>query len=551
MRRPPAISLPRAGLALLVALLALAPVASVLGTAVGTAAAVPDARLQISGVTVTPDAPTTDEPVTVTATVQLSAGSSATAEIERVSLRNQTTTLARAEKPGSLSPGDSLTVDLVTAFGDRGRKELTLVAVANSSTAGETVRVRRPVTIVVRRSPPGLDVTVPDPVAGVESRVTVTVSNPGANAISDVEVTLPGPSAVERRASIPTLAAGATDTVNLSIRPERGEQALVVSTAYTTSTGARDVTRRRVVLNAPPLREEVGVAVTRVPPPEDDGGNANVAALVSGAVGLGGSGGSGALQNQQDGEATTERVRVAVTNFGNAPLENVVVRPRAGDRRLPRRYVGRLAPGETGTVTVDLSSVEESATVVAVANYTVAGTGPAGGRDADVRDADARARQGSARGTYQFRQPTGEIRVTDVSLSFTDDGRLRISGNAGNVGTAPVSGVVVAMGANTHVEPAYPGRTYFVGTVEGSEFAPFELTADVDAQNATELPIRVTYVVNGEERTRTVTLPYDQSLAPSERKRGGLFSLGAAPLAGLGVAAALAVAGPLLYRRHR
>lgn len=549
MRRSPPISLRPPGLALLVTALILAPAAPTLGTA----AAVPDARLTISDVATAPDAPTTGEPVTVSPTVQLSAGSAATVEIERVLLRNDTTTLASAAGPGSLSQGDSLTVDLVTEFTAPGRKDLTLVAVGNSSTANETVRVERPLTVVIRESPPGLDVTVPDPVAGVESRVTVAVSNPNANALSDVEVTLGGDRAVEKRATAPTLPSGATTSVNLSMRPREGEQSVTVTTAYTTSTGVRDVTRRRFIVDAAPLREDVGVAVTRAPPPEDEGGDADLASLLGGGGLAGGGGqGDGALRSEGDAEGSTDRVRVAVTNFGNVPVENVVVRPRAGEQRLPRGSVGRLAPGETGSAPVDLSAVEGSATVVATANYTVAGTGPAGSRDADVRDADARAREGSARGTFELRRPTGEVRVTDVSLSFADDGRLQVSGNAGNIGTAPVDGVVVSMGENEHVGPAYPGRSYFVGTVDGSEFAPFELTADVDAANATEIPVRVTYVVDGEERTRTATLPYDRSLEPPTRNRGGLFSLGAAPLAGLGLGVALLVVGlPFAYLRRR
>lgn len=546
MRRFPAISPARLGIALLVIALVLAPVAPVLGTA----AAVPDARLTISNVATAPDAPTTGEPVTVSPTVQLSAGSAATVEIERVLLRNDTTTLASADGPGSLSQGDSLTVDLVTEFDRRGQKDLTLVAVGNSSTANETVRVERPLTVVIRESPPGLDVTVPDPVAGVEGPVTVTVSNPNANAVSDVEVTLGSDRAVGKRATVPTLPSGATATVNLSMRPREGEQTVTVSTAYTTSTGTRDVTRRRLVVDAAPLSEDVGVAVTRAPPPAEQETDGGLASLLGGGGLAGAAGGQddGALRSEGDAEGSADRVRVVVTNFGNAPVEDVVVRPSAGEQRLPRGSVGRLAPGETGSVTVDLSAVEGSATVVATANYTVAGTDAAGSRDADVRD-DARSREGSARGSFELRRPTGEVRVTDVSLSFTDDGRLRVSGNAGNIGTAPVDGVVVSMGGNEHVQPAYPSRSYFVGTVDGSEFAPFELTADVDAANATEVPVRVTYVVDGEERTRTATLPYDRSLEPPTQNSGGLLSLGTVPLAGLGLA--LLVGLPFAYLRRR
>jgi hypothetical protein len=552
MRRLPPISPPRVGLVLLVVALVLAPVVP----AVGAAAMVPDARLTISDVSTAPTAPTAGEPVTVSPTVSLSAGSAATVEIERVELRNDSTTLARAVGPGSLSQGDSLTVGLVTEFTDPGRKDLTLVAVGNSSTENETVRIERPLSLVVRDAPPRLEVTAPDPVAGVEGRVAVEVSNPSANAISDVQVTLEDDRAVRKRATVPTLAAGATTTVNLSMRPRTGEQPLVVKTAYTTSTGVRDVTERRVIVDAVPLREDVGVSVTRVPPPEQQQADGGLASLLGGVGGLagagGGGGGDGALQQEGGGEGTADRVQVAVTNFGNAPLEDVVVRPRAGDQRLPRGFVGRLAPGEEGTVVVDLSGVEGSATVVATANYTVAGTAPAGLRDADVGEADAQVREGSARGTFQYRQPTGEVRVTDVSLSFTDDGRLRVSGNAGNIGTAPVDGVVVSMGSNEHVSPAYPGRSYFIGTVDGSEFAPFELTADVDAENATEVPVEVTYVVDGEERTRAAALPYDRSLEPPGGDRGGPLSLGLTPLAGLGAAVALLVIGaPLAYLRRR
>jgi hypothetical protein len=127
-------------------------------------------------------------------------------------------------------------------------------------------------------------------------------------------------------------------------------------------------------------------------------------------------------------------------------------------------------------------------------------------------------------GTYDYAPASGEVRLTDVNLEFTDDGRLLVTGNTGNVGDAEVTAVVVAVGENEHVSPAYPQRDYFVGSVESSEFAPFELTADVDARNASEIPVRVTYRTGGEERSETLTLPYDPELAPEDRQRG--ISLG-------------------------
>ncbi|WP_380677783.1 hypothetical protein [Salinigranum sp. GCM10025319] len=94
-------------------------------------------------------------------------------------------------------------------------------------------------------------------------------------------------------------------------------------------------------------------------------------------------------------------------------------------------------------------------------------------------------------------------------MNLTADGDvLRISGNAGNVGRGSVTGLVLAVGTTDGSEPAYPQRDYFVGTVEGSEFAPFELTARVD-ENASSVPVVVTYAVDGDTREETVSLPLE------------------------------------------
>jgi hypothetical protein len=511
---------------------------------------VPDARFSFSNVAVAPGTPATGEPTTVTATVASSAGSPAPATVDRVLLRDGEETLAEAAGPGTLSPGDTVAVDLTTAFARPGSQDLTLVAVGTDAD-DERVRVQRPVRVPVRQSAPAVDVRVPDPVAGVESRVGVELSNPDGEAISDVTVTVEG-GAVDRRTSVPVLAAGATETVNLSVRPERGEQPVTVAVAYTTSTGRRTSTASEVTVTAAPLRADVGVAISRAPQEQQAAANPQLAALLGGGLGAaagGGGGGSGALQDEGDSEGQARRVAVEVTNFGNAPVADAVVRPRADNRSLPRRFVGDLAPGETGTVTVDLSAIDRSATLVAAVNYTVAGTGPPGAREANVADA-ARPVRGTARGTFSYDRPAGAIEVTDVALSFTDDGRLLVSGNAGNVGDAAVNGVVVSVGSNEHVTPAYPQRTYFVGTVDGSEFAPFELTADVDAGNASTIPVQVRYVVNGEERTRTEQLPYDRSLSTPDGSDGSL-PLGAVGLiAGIVVGLLLAGLG-LLARRRR
>jgi hypothetical protein len=490
------------------------------------ALAVPDARLVVSDVAVTPDAPVTGEPVTVTATVRNSGGSPSPVTVDEVRLRTDDgTTLAEAGGPGSLSAGETLTVDLVASFDEPGRYDLTLVAVGEDEN-DRRVTVRRPVTVVVEPSDPALEVAVDRAVAGVETRAAVTVSNPATTPVRDLLVTLETRGAIEDRRVVPTLAGGESTTVNVTFRPpEAGTAVLDVSLAYTTGTGERTDTEYVRQLRVDPLREDVGVAIS---PVSEDTQEVTDAGQLGALLG-----GGGATQQDDEGEDRPTRVSVEVTNFGNAPVREVVVTPRVDDRTLPRRAVDPLAPGESATVEVDLAGVAPGE-LVAETSYRVAD------------------RTGSASGRFDYRPPVGRVTVTDVALSFTEDGTLTVTGNAGNTGRAELTGVVVAVGESEGVSPAYPQRDYFVGTVEGSEFAPFELTADIDAESAESIPVHVRYTVDGEQRTRTVELPYDGDPAPSEqgRQRG----LGGLPvsLVALGVAGGLLVVGiPLLVLRSR
>lgn len=490
------------------------------------ALAVPDARLVVSDVSVVPDAPVTGEPVTVTATVRNSAGSPSPVTVDAVRLRTDDgTVLAEAGGPGSLSPGETLTVDLVTDFAEPGQYDLTLVAVGTDED-GERVTVRRPVTVVVEPSAPGIEIDVDRAVTGIETRAAVTVSNPSTAPVRDLLLTLDAPGAVVDRRVVPTLAAGDSETVNLTLRPpEPGPLRLGVSLAYTADTGVRtttDFTRR---VEVEPLREDVGVAVRPVTAdPQQATAPDQLGALL---------GGGGQATQQDDDEDRPTRVAVEVTNFGNAPVREVVVAPRAGNRTLPRRAVEPLAPGESATVDVDLAGIGP-AELVAETSYRVGN------------------RTGTATGRYDHRPPVGRVTVTDVALAFDEDGTLTITGNAGNAGRAELTGVVVAVGESDAVSPAYPGRDYFVGTIDGSEFAPFELTADVDPERADAIPVELRYTVDGEEHTRTIQLPYDGDPAPPEGSdRRSVGGLPVDPVA-VGVAIGLLVAGvPLVLLRLR
>jgi len=106
-----------------------------------------------------------------------------------------------------------------------------------------------------------------------------------------------------------------------------------------------------------------------------------------------------------------------------------------------------------------------------------------------------------------------------------------VTGNAANPGLGEVTGAIVAVGETEHVEPTYPAREYFVGTVPESEFVRFDLTADADHGNATTVPVTVTYLADGDPYERSVELEYDPQ-ADDEDEASGVPLSAVAAVAG-------------------
>ncbi|QAY21416.1 hypothetical protein EO776_11860 [Halorubrum ezzemoulense] len=128
------------------------------GFAVGGAAAVPDARITLTEVGVSPGAPTVDERATLNVTVSNSGGSDAAANLTTVRVRDADgDVLDSASGVGALSAGDSLDATLWTTFREPGEKRLTVEVVANQSTSGEFVTVSRDVVFEVRPTEVALD----------------------------------------------------------------------------------------------------------------------------------------------------------------------------------------------------------------------------------------------------------------------------------------------------------------------------------------------------------------------------------------------------------
>ncbi|WP_224332916.1 hypothetical protein [Haloprofundus halobius] len=385
----------------------------------------------------------------------------------------------------------------------------------------------------VADSEPQIELNATDFVAETQNRATVTLSNPTTTPIRNVTVTaaIRGGDAVVARQTVPVLDAGASEELPFVLLPrEAGDRRVTVRASYTAD-GEEATTRYRQSVPVRPLVDDVAVRVESV-----RSGDGQEGAQGQLGVLLGGGGGEGALQQSGDDEVQPGRIDVVVTNFGNAPIRDVVVVPVSNGTELPRQSVsGPLAPGDSARTTVDLRFVGQQNGVTFETRYRI------GERD------------GTARTEFPYDPASGSIVLTNVNLSMGPDGVLRITGNAGNPDDGPVTGVTVSVGDTEHVTPTYPIRDYFVGTVDGNEFAPFDLTAEVDRENATVVPVDVTYVANGVRYSETVELPYDRSLSPPERERGILSPLSTnvgslVALTGVSLAAVAALAA---VRRRR
>lgn len=439
--------------------------------------AVPDARFTVDDVTVSPETPTVDAPVTVDVTVANSVGSADAATVDSIELADGDETLAEATGVGALSAGDDVTVPLTTRFDEAGEHTL-MLRVTGTDSEGETVTISRPVTVVVEPGAPRVEPTTDRLVENTTSAVGLSVSNPTEATLRDIEVSVSGTglTGVVDRRIIASLEPGETANVTVEVRPDAaGEVILDTDLTYATAAGTAGSTSHSEILPVEPLEDAVSIRVSTAeePEPEDDGLGVDVPGVID-------SGGG-------DAESTGGDARVTVANTGNAPITDVVLEPRTDEGTLAAQPVATtLAPGSEETVAVSLERTPAEA-VTFEATYSVAGE-----RERVGTTIDRRAEQ--------------TVRVTGVDVELTDDTAV-ITGDVGNPGDGDVSGVVVAVEQAEGVEPAFPGRDFFVGAVEGDGFAPFELTATIDEENATTLPLTVQYLVDGDERTERVELP--------------------------------------------
>ncbi|WP_276258548.1 hypothetical protein [Haloglomus litoreum] len=591
-----------AGLSLSLLLAALAG-----SVAVGTATAQSDGdpHVSVPNVTVTPEQPTPGQRTELRTTVRVAESSPDSVKIEDIYIRPEgsANTLARAGDFGTVTPGGSLTVPLSVSFSDPGVKDLR-VYVRGESDDGDKVRLQYPVTVSVTEGGLRMNVVASEATVGEETPLAVNVSNGDRSEFRDLELTVAG-TALElddpRRLDA-TLGPGADRTFSYDATfTQTGDRRVGATLRYTTSTG-----ETRTLRDSTTVDVGTGVGIDVAVRNASVGGETPVAVTVTngqqtslGDIELTANGSNVRVESPRrfdadlaagaertftydatfpdqarstvaltlryttaDGERRTVRETATVDlGRGGAPVERPQVEVSVADAvpGAPRPVNVTVANGlenEVRQVRVVASSPEAEFEVTERVRSTLgAGSSATFRYPASVAESgsypvevtlvytdDGIRRRITREFDASFGAPAnpGEITLTGVEAVETGAG-LEISATASNVGSSDVEAVTVSVDGER-----VAAADYFVGGVDASDFASFTLSTAVDG-NVSTVPVQVSYVVDGVERSFTTEVPVQQAAPEPTRGGGG----GGLPLLPIAVVLVVVVAAVAVYRWRR
>lgn len=494
----------------LVVLVAALTVASVAVVGVAPAdGATADQFISLSSST-TPNQPTTESEFTFTTTFRSADASGGEAELTKIEVRDgpgeDATELAsrrfRDGQAPTLTPGSAVDQSFSLSLDEPGTRELYVTATFDVGV--ELVRTTYRTNLTVYRPAPGLQLSAEPTTAGERTNLSVDVANGLEGGIRDVDLSLAadGVDLDDESRVASSIAGGATTTFAFDATPETlGRKTVEVDLAYTTAEGTRRTVTRTVDVRfrSPSFDGDLGIA-------------AEVAPAIPGAdttLNL-------TLSNGLDRAIRQMEVRVAADGATIKDGRRVATGFTSGSQRTFTFGVSRETAGEQP--------------VEVVVSFTTA---------------DGIEGQVSETLTTTFDAPAnpGEVRLTGVSAT-SQGGELEISATAANVGSTDVSSVLVSVGEGASVA----ATDYFVGNVEGGDFASFTLTADL-AGNVSTVPVTVSYVVDDVRRSTTTEVRVERSVVAQPSRDGGGGSGSLPVIVGAVVLIVVLGAGLVYYRR--
>lgn len=449
-----------------------------------------------------PAQPTPGDNFTFTTRLTSPAESDEPYTVRRITVQNGTgddaAVLDEKTFVGRVDPGRTLASNLSIGFDDPGTKDLFVEVVAR--VGEEEVTFTTNTTVRVYEAVPRVEASANGTVPGEPTDLSVTVANGLDGSVSDVSLRLAADNVTfdESTRIASTVAAGAERTFAFTATPEAlGASDVEATLTYTAPDGTRRTTTE--TLDVRFRNPEVA-------------GSLDVATSVAPAL-----------------AGTETTLSVNVTNGLDQQIRQLAVEVESpGVTVVQNRRIGtQFASGAERTFSFRVASDELGAKeVTATITYTTA---------------NGVERQTTRTLSTTFTEPTnpGEIRLTGVE-AVVRGGQLELSATASNVGSTPASAVLVEVGGETVTR-----ADYFVGSVEGSDFASFTVRSAVDG-NVSSVPVTVRYVVNGAERSYTTDVAVQQVSTPARSSGGGGPPL---PLIG-GVALLVVVVGGVLLRRR-
>lgn len=459
----------------------------------------------------TPSQPTTDGEFTFTMSLHSTDQSDGAVTVERIEVREGSASddplLAERAYTGRQNPtlksGSTLDESFSLSFDEPGPKELFVEVTFDTGTRLVTTTYRTNVTVY--RPNPGIQVSAEPTTAGERTTITVDVANGLEGAIRDVELSIAADRVefddTDRVAS--SVASGETSTFSFTGTPATlGSHEVEVALSYTTADGTRrHVTRTvDVGLRAPDFEGDIGLSAAVTP-------------AIPGA---------------------TTSLNLTLTNGLDVAIRQMDVQVSADGATF--RQNGKVATGfESGSQRTFRFDVSRESTgrqsVDVVVSFTTAN-----GVEGQVTETLS----------TRFDAPAnpGEVRLTGVSATRSG-GQIEISATASNVGSSEVSSVIVSVGEDAPVARA----DYFVGNIEGGDFASFTLTSSVRG-NLSSVPVTVTYVVDDIEHSTTTEIPVEGRAVPSQSRNSDGGGGGGLPIV-VGAVLLVAVAGAALVYRRR
>jgi len=442
--------------------------------------------------TVDSDQPVVGESFTVTANLSNSADSNGAYRINRVVVLNGTgddaERLARKHGDlGAVAPGERAEKSVDVTLNRSGSHTL-MVEVTLESPAGFSQTVVQPVTVDVYDQHPRIEVEATSARPGEWRTLSVTLENGRTDPVRQVEVSVGGEDVTYRtdRKAAARVAGGSATTFEFPANvAENGRHDVDVELSYTTADGDRRTVVRTVSTS---FSERTGA-----------GAHPSVSVETGSAV------------------ANAWRpVNVTVANGLSEEVRQVTVdlESDAVAFDTDRKVTASMGPGQAREFTFSGRADAGRHEVTVILSYT-------------TESGASRTVERTVVADFSEPDNPGRIRLTGVTVS-RGPGGVKISGSASNVGGQEVQSVLVEVADEENVEPAQPQPEFFVGEVDASDFVSFDLNARLE-NNRTTVPIRVTYIVDGVEKSSVTEAEFDGPTRPRTRPDnqggGGGFAL--------------------------